>query len=147
LLGFAHPQDLFGSDVLPDTFRRLWYYVASICFRSTEAFAAYIKEDSAMEKLASLPLLPLSKKQRGMIGEARARESFRAQLSARGIVEAPKISSESHQSIHFTSEIHGNGSLSAQSWASHVRAGLFKRHFPLPRAKKSEQYPYEIPGL
>ena len=28
LLGFGHPQDLFGTDVLPDTFRRLWYVVA-----------------------------------------------------------------------------------------------------------------------
>ena len=49
LLGFAHPQDLFANDVLPDTFRRLWHYVASICFRSTEAFAAYTNEDAAME--------------------------------------------------------------------------------------------------
>ena len=32
LVGFGHPQDLFGTDVLPDTFRRLWYFVASICF-------------------------------------------------------------------------------------------------------------------
>ena len=57
LLGFAHPQDLFANDVLPDTFRRLWHFVASICFRSTEAFAAYTNEDAAMEKLASVPLL------------------------------------------------------------------------------------------
>ena len=84
LLGFAHPQDLFGSDVLPDTFKRLWYYVASICFRSTEAFAVYVNEDTAMEKLASLPLLPLSKKQRGIIGETRAlgflRHSYRPEV-------------------------------------------------------------------
>ena len=61
-LGFGHPQDLSGTDVLPDTFRRLWYFVASICFRSTEAFAHYLADDAAMDKLASLPLLPLSKK-------------------------------------------------------------------------------------
>ncbi len=32
LLGFSHPQDLFGSsDLLTQTFRRLWYFVASFC--------------------------------------------------------------------------------------------------------------------
>jgi len=38
LLGFAHPDDLFADDALPGAIRRLWYFVASICFRSTEGF-------------------------------------------------------------------------------------------------------------
>ena len=43
ILGFSHPEDLFRDDFLPDVFRRLWYYVASICFRSTESFADYLR--------------------------------------------------------------------------------------------------------
>ena len=88
LLGFAHPQDLLANDVLPDTFRRLWHYVASVCFRSTEAFGTYINDDAAMEKLATLPLLPLTPKQRGILGEARVVASFKAQKEARGISQA-----------------------------------------------------------
>ena len=49
LLGFAHPQDLMHDDVLPDIFRRVWYFVASISFRSTEAFANYLHHPSAMD--------------------------------------------------------------------------------------------------
>ena len=79
-VGFAHPEDLFGRDLLPDVFRRLWYFVASICFRSTEGFADYLSEKSAMDTLAKMPLLPLIKKQRGMIGEVRASDSMKAQL-------------------------------------------------------------------
>ena len=36
LLGFAHPQDIFGNEVLPNIFVRLWYFVASISFRSRQ---------------------------------------------------------------------------------------------------------------
>ena len=59
LLGFAHPADLFSDGRFADTFRRLWYFATSICFRSTEAFAAYTREDRAMETLQQEPLLPL----------------------------------------------------------------------------------------
>ena len=118
LLGFSHPQDLFGTDVLPDTFKRLWYFVASISFRSTEAFAFYTNEDAAKVKLASLPLLPLSKKQRGMIGEARVRESLEAQKAARGITEATGSPNFAPQSLHFTSSVHSNEALSAGAWAT-----------------------------
>ena len=81
LLGFAHPDDIIGSEVLPVVFRRVWYDVASICFRSPEAFAQYLTEPAAMEALREQPFLPLTKKQRGMIGEARVRE---AQLALPG---------------------------------------------------------------
>ena len=47
LVGFAHPDDIFSSNTLPDVFRRLWYFVASVSFRSTEGFAAYLKEPDA----------------------------------------------------------------------------------------------------
>ena len=117
LLGFGHPQDLFGTDVLPDTFRRLRYFVASICFRSTEAFAHYLADDAAMDKLASLPLLPLSKKQRGMIGEARSQQSFRAQMAARGIKEVAVHGPDSRPGVHWTSDVLHNPALSAHYWA------------------------------
>ena len=75
LLGFAHPRDILGDDVLPATFRNLWYYVASISFRSTEAFASYLCESAAHESLALEPLLPLTKKQCGMIGAERVKDA------------------------------------------------------------------------
>ena len=76
LFGFGHPRDVFYGDALPDMFRRIWYFVTSISFRSTEAFARHLNEDVAFAKLTELPLLPLTPKQRGMIGEARVKESY-----------------------------------------------------------------------
>lgn len=120
LLGFAHPQDLLANDVLPDTFRRLWHYVASVCFRSTEAFASHINDDAAMEKLAALPLLPLTPKQRGMLGEARVGASFKAQKEARGISQAADFQSATPKSLHLPSKLHSNGTESSSSWAAQV---------------------------
>ena len=118
LAGFSHPQDLFGTDVLPNTFKRFFWFVASISFRSTEAFASYTNEDAAKAKLASMPLLPLSKKQRGMIGEARVRESENAQKAARGISQATGFPNFAPQNLHFTSKIHTNEALSGGAWAT-----------------------------
>ena len=122
LLGFSHPQDLFATDVLPDTFRRLWYFVASISFRSTEGFAHYLNEDVAMQTLASLPLLPLTKKQRGMIGEKRARESLSAQCLARGIDDSQTVPSPPpiQQGIQFPSHVLQNSSTTPQTWTKHI---------------------------
>ena len=72
-LGYAYPKVLCATNVLPVTFCRLLYSVASISFRNTETAANHLQEDLAMDKLALLPLIPLSKKQDGMIGEATAR--------------------------------------------------------------------------
>ena len=108
LLGFAHPQDIFGTDVLADTFRRVWYFVASICFRSTEAFAGYLRDESATRALQLEPLLPLTKKQSGMIGEARVRESYKAQLHARGLHVAPSQSAGSTEVSYNPSAVHGD---------------------------------------
>ena len=120
LLGFSHPQDLFGIDILPNLFRRIWNFVASICFRSTEAFAAYLNADSAMDTLAKLPLLPLTNKQRGMIGEERARKSMEAQKRARGIADAPEYQPLSRPSVQFTSQSYGNGDISKDAWVTHA---------------------------
>ena len=51
LVGFAHPKDLLHSGVLQDTFKRLWYFVASIYFRSSEGFASQLQEPSATQRL------------------------------------------------------------------------------------------------
>ena len=117
LLGFSHPHDLFSTDLLPDTFRRLWLFVASICFRSTEGFANYLQVDAAMEALSKQPLLPLTKKQRGMIGEKRVHESMRAQLRGRGLDKMPDVPPNSAQPSYFTSSMQSNARATAGAWA------------------------------
>ena len=42
LLGFADPRDVFADGRFVERFRRMWLFVASICFRSTEAYAAHM---------------------------------------------------------------------------------------------------------
>ena len=91
LLGVARPCDLLREDVQLDVFRRMWYFVASICFRSTEAYARYLHHPEAMESVRREPLLPLTAKQRGMIGESRVSASVRAQLLARELSSVPDI--------------------------------------------------------
>ena len=120
LVGFAHPRDLFGSQILPDMLRRLWYFVASVSFRSTEGFANQLNLDSAMEKLAQLPLLPLTKKQRGMIGETRAGEAYAAQVRARGGKVVAGSGESAWKASHFTSTAHADRSVSADVWAQHA---------------------------
>jgi len=117
LLGFSHPQDLFGSEVLPNVFKRLWYFVASVCFRSTEAFANHLGCASAMTALREEPLLPLSKKQKGMIGETRSRECMQAQLTARGLNDSPQYEGLSKPVSYAVSTSHGNSSVGADQWA------------------------------
>eukprot|EP00973_Karenia_brevis_P080236 11130315-Karenia_brevis.AAC.1 len=82
LLGVSHPDDLFNNDFLPTVFPRLWYFVASISFRSIEAFAHYLRVPEAMSGLREM--LPLTKKQCNMIDEERVQECMKAQLQARG---------------------------------------------------------------
>ena len=61
LLGFAHPADLFAHGRIQDAVRKCWYFAASICFRSTEAFAQYLNEPEAVRVLRAEPLLSLTK--------------------------------------------------------------------------------------
>ena len=120
LLGFAHPQDIFGNDVLPDIFVRLWYFVASISFRSTEAFARYLNEPSAMEKLQRLTLLPLTPKQRGMIGDQRVRDSISAQVKARGLDGPNAEAQPPKQMTYYTSTAHADRECTSSAWAAHA---------------------------
>ena len=96
LHGFSHPEDLFADGSFVDRFRKLWYFVASITFRSTEAYAVYTGEPSALEALSSEPLLSITPKQRSMIGNQRAEESIRAQLRARGMSQVPECKQPPH---------------------------------------------------
>ena len=117
LLGFSHPETLFGSGVLPDVFRRLWYFVASVSFRSTEAFASHLQEPVAMERMQQLPLLPLTQKQRGMIGEARTHSALRAQLEARGLHAIPESAKSSGTYSYFPSEFLVDPTMPSAMWA------------------------------
>ena len=117
LVGFSHPEDLFRSDSVANVFRRLWYYVASICFRSTEAFADYLCVPAAMQRVQQEPPLHLTKKQKGMIGEARALESFAAQLRSRGLESAAEDVAHPVQMSRITSTCHSSASCSAAQWS------------------------------
>ena len=77
---------------------------------------------AAMEKLAALPLLPLTPKQRGMLGEARVGASFQAQKEAQGISQAPDFQTATPQSLYFPSKLYSNGTDSLSIWAAQVTA-------------------------
>ena len=116
LHGFAHPRDIFGRGRLLDTFRRLWRFIASICFRSTEAFADFLGEDAAKEALRAQPLLSLTESQRRMIGEARVRECMSAQLDARGLTQMPKVGPRP-PAVSYTPLIYASPYASSSEWA------------------------------
>ena len=117
LLGFAHPDDLLSRGTLAETFKRVWYFVASICFRSTEAFANYLSSNSAMEELQQLPLLPLSQKQRGMVGEERIRATVTAQLRGRGLMASPIASTSVGNMPFFPSSACADAAVNASAWS------------------------------
>ena len=118
LLGFAHPEDIFGSGRLQDVFRRFWYFAASICFRSSEAFGVYMHEATAQAVLAQEPLLPITKKQRDMIGQAQAQASIAAQCDARGLTKPPEGQPRMMPKSFFISETYGDATLSSAAWSS-----------------------------
>ena len=117
LLGFAHPDDIFKNGRLIDTFRKVWSFVASICFRSTEAFAAYIGEAAAMTALQEQPLMPITAKQRGMIGVSRADDALQAQLKARGMKEARLLLEPKKQPRYYTPCFYANASMTSSDFA------------------------------
>ncbi len=118
LLGFSHPEDLFNGDLLPELFRRLWLYVASICFRSTEAFADYLAVPSAMEAFQNEVLLPLTQKQRGMIGESRTQETLQAQLKARGQTDLLSHATKPAGMSYVSSAAHSDPNVSSLDWSA-----------------------------
>jgi len=65
--------------------RKLFVFLSSICFRSVEGFAEYLGEPAGRTALQEQPLIPVTAKQRGMIGEARAKASHQAAVPALGV--------------------------------------------------------------
>ena len=67
LLGVVGCRDLetllLGSDIAT-TFVSVWQNVASVCFRSPEAFAAHCHSDAALQQLSTEELIPLTKTQK-----------------------------------------------------------------------------------
>jgi hypothetical protein len=86
LHGFSHPDDIFRRGDLEARIKSAWRFVASICFRSSEAVAHHFHEDSAISALKGTSRVPLNPKQQGMIGPERVKEVMSKQLSARGVV-------------------------------------------------------------
>ena len=122
LHGFAHPADIFEGRCLEVAFRRTWAFVASVCFRSTEAFAHYLGEPSAVATLQQLPLMPVTPKQRGMLGAVRTGAALQAQLSARGMTEMRRVAGESTPVRYFMPTVYRDSSTNASAWASFVTA-------------------------
>ena len=118
LLGYMHPDDLFRKGGLQDTFKRLWYYVASVCFRSTEGFADYMSCDAATQTMQALPLLPLAPKQRDMIGATRVRETIMAQTRARSISVASCSRADTRPMVFFPSSLCKTPSVNARKFSA-----------------------------
>ena len=95
--------------------------MAIISFRSTEAFAYYLIAPVAMQALAKEPLTSIDKKQQGMIGTERYKESMRAQLVARGLEvtneETSAMPPVASGMSYATSDKHADPTVGAQLWA------------------------------
>ena len=118
LHGFAHPRDLFADGKFVERFKNMWYFVASICFRSTEAYAAYIGKPSAFDVLSQEPLLPITPKQRGMLGKERADDAIRAQLQARGLSEHPQPVAPPRKPVYYVPRIYQCMDTDSSEWAA-----------------------------
>ena len=127
LLGFSHPDDLFSGGLVEATFRRLWYFVASISFRSTEAFAHYLHVPEAMRALQSMPLLHFTKSQRAMIGEERVQQSERAQMTARGLTGYVGVPATVPEMPFFTSSACADADITATEWSAKATLEVFAR--------------------
>ncbi|MDA8582584.1 hypothetical protein N9L68_00095 [bacterium] len=90
------------------------------CYRNTKGFADCLNNPGAMQALRRIPLLPLTKKQRGMIGEERVLQSTKAQLRARGLSCAPAALDQTHEVSYFPSSFHGDPRVGAAAWSARV---------------------------
>ena len=118
LHGFAHPRDLFRDGAFMERFRRMWLYVASIVFRSTEAYADYTQQEEAFRALQREPLLPITSKQRGMIGRERADASIQAQLFARGLQGVPTLLEPPAKPKYYMPQCYGDAGMTSDAWAA-----------------------------
>lgn len=115
LRGFSHPRGLFADGAFVERFRTMWFFVASICFRSTEAFAHYTGGSEAFSALRQEPLLPITPKQRGMIGKERSDESIAAQLRARELIEVTQQSGPPRPPVNYVPDMNGDASVASSA--------------------------------
>ena len=66
-----------------------------------------------MDALRREPLLPLTAKQRGMIGEARVSAALEAQLVGRGLSTVPLASQAGKKMSFFPSSVHADTGIGA----------------------------------
>ncbi|CAK0894190.1 unnamed protein product, partial [Prorocentrum cordatum] len=127
ILGFSHPDDIFKKNSFLDEFKRLYYYHASVMFRSQEAVAHHFAVPVAMRTTAGLPLFPVTLKQRSMIGSARVEESNLAQTVARGLDVPPALSRSVPEYPFFVGSYHGDENVSGSDWGSRAVVEIFSR--------------------
>ncbi|CAK0873829.1 unnamed protein product [Prorocentrum cordatum] len=127
ILGFSHPDDIFKKNSFLDEFKRLYYYHASVMFRSQEAVAHHFAVPKAMRTTAGLPLFPVTLKQRSMIGSARVEESNLAQTVARGLDVPPALSRSVPEYPFFVGSYHGDENVSGSDWGSRAVVEIFSR--------------------
>ena len=96
----------------------MWYFVASITFRSSEAYAAYTGEGSALEVLSTEPLLSITPKQRALIGKERTEDSIRAQLHARGLSQVPELEGPVREAKYYVPNMYSDDSVGSSVWAA-----------------------------
>ena len=128
LIGFRTPERLRQKfeNGFDETVKKLWLWVASIHFESIEAFADACDVESATAELQKAPLIPITRKQKLLVGKDRARTSMLAQLHARGLsaTDLPDAADDSqkrrrYKHIPWQPSFYGQGeNLSAADWAS-----------------------------
>eukprot|EP00973_Karenia_brevis_P020434 2806376-Karenia_brevis.AAC.1 len=78
-----------------------------------------------MSELSQLPLLPLTAKQRGMIGETRAKEAQKAQLHARGVQVLASDPKPLKRVSFFPSAACQDPNVSSSCWSSAAVSEVF----------------------
>ena len=94
----------------------VWQYVASICFHSEESFARYCNTDAGFETLRTLPLMPVTPKQKELL-KGQVDCIYAAQLSARGLLSIPDDIDVTDFWQPWPSSHLADASLSASEWA------------------------------
>jgi hypothetical protein len=126
VVGFTQPEVFFALPGLAEKIKRAWHYVASICFRSVEAFAAHMHEPVHVSAaLRTAPLMPVKKAQFDVIGPRRSAQVHAAQLVARGM--AAKCPAQEQIKRPFTAWTPASlrdKDLSSGAWASLVVADV-----------------------
>ena len=127
LLGFSHPEDFFRAGAFVERFRRVWAFCASISIQSQEGFARHCGTSAGMDALRGLPLVPLTAKQRKMLGSARVQEQIDAQLQARGVEASPEETAEDFKSyVHWPAAAHRSATLSAEAWEAQAVRDVYR---------------------